>query len=188
VITADPIGLVDAGRLALPIDQLTPQERREFELELALSIENPQLIWLSQPPRLATPAAQDEVLGRLRKRAADGAIVVVGVSTEREAGLWGDLRHPTRTAPARESERTIQLVVERPREVAAELQRDAAVLGTELDPARPNVLLVHGSDDLALRRACGLAVVSRRCELFEMVSVPGRTKPEPSFLARAGTP
>ena len=170
VVTAEPLGLVDPARLALPLAQLTSQERSDFELELALSIEKAPLVWLSRPPWPA-PA---EVLERLRQRAADGAAVVVVVSTDREASVWGDQRHPPGQPDQGDRLRTIQIVVERPREVAAELQREAAVLGTELDPQRPNVLLVFGTDDLALRHACGTAVVARRCELSEMVSLPGR--------------
>jgi hypothetical protein len=170
VVTADPLGLVDPARLALPLAQLTSQERSDFELELALGVEKAPLVWLSRPPW----PARGQVLERLRERASDGAAVVVVVGADREASLWGDQRHPPGQPDSEDRGRTIQLVVERPREVAAELQREAAVLGTELDPERPNVLLVFGTDELALRRACGTAVVARRCELSEMVSLPGR--------------
>jgi len=173
-VTAEPLGLLAAERLTVPVGQLSLAERRAFELELALGSENAQVIWLSQPPRPAGQAAQDAVLSRLRQRAESGAVVVVTASTAREAAFWGDEQHPAAEGPALDG-RTIVLVVERPREIAAELQRESVVLATELDADRPNVLLVHGRDDLALRRACGAAVVARRCELFEMVSLPGRT-------------
>lgn len=173
-VSAEPLGLLDAERLASPLDRLSPTELRDLELELSLDIENAHVVWLSQPPQEGPQSAYDAVLGRLRKRAADGAVVVVTVATEREAVLWGDERHP-RLEPRSEAEGcTILLVVERPREIAAELQRDVVVLGTELDVRRQNALLVHGVDDLALRRACSAAVVARRCELFEMVSLPRR--------------
>ena len=176
VVTAEPLGLVDPARLALPLAQLTAQERSDFELELALSVEKAPLVWLSRPPWPARDTARAEVLERLRRRAADGAAVVVVVSTDREASVWGDQRHPPGQPDPGDRLRTIQVVVDRPREVAAELQRDAAVLGTELDPERPNVLLVFGTDELALRHACGTAVVARQCELSEMVSLPGRRR------------
>jgi ABC-type transport system involved in cytochrome c biogenesis ATPase subunit len=176
-VPAEPLGLLDTARLALPIGQLSLQERRDFELELALDIDNAHAIWLSQPPRPSLQSARDAVLGRLRQRAAGGAIVVVTVATEGEAALWGDECHPRPQSPSAEQGHTILLVVERPREIAAELQRSPVVLGTELDAARPNVLLVHGTDDLGLRRACSLAVVARRCELFEMVGLPHRPTP-----------
>jgi hypothetical protein len=170
-VSAEPLGLLEAARLEVPVRTLALTERRDFELELALDSENAQVIWLCQPPRPRGQAAQEAVLARLRRRAADGAVVVVTASSEREAAFWGDEQHAAEERSAAEGY-TILLVVERPREIAAALQLEAVVLATELDAERPNVLLVHGSDDLALRRACGTAVVARRCELFEMVSLP----------------
>jgi len=165
------LGLLSPERLELPWHELSLAERRAFELELALSLENPHAVWLSQAPRLA-PEALDRVLLRLRQRAADGAVVVVTVSAEREAALFGDNVHLPRLVRRDAPGVTVQLVVERPREVAAELQGDAAVLSTQLDPSRPTVLLVRGTDQLALCRACSRAALARRCELSEMVLLP----------------
>lgn len=170
-VTVEPVGLLPPERLAVPLDQLSLQEIADFELELALCIESPPLVWLHEPPRLGAQVSL--VLERLRQRALGGAVVVVTASTAREASVWADRVHrlaPTRPeAPAI----TLQLVVERPREIAAELQSEAAVTRTTLDPTRPKLVLVSGSDELELQKACARAVVARRCELWEMVSLRG---------------
>lgn len=173
---SEPMGLVSLARFDAPLEQLSASELAHFELDLALCLEKPHLLWLFETPNFQDQATFDRVLDRLRQRAHEGAIVVSTVRTGREARIWGDELHNHR-AGARESTAVtnLQLVVERPREIAAELQADPAVHTTSLDPTRPTLLFVSGTDDAALRRACVRAVVARRSELSEMVSVPPRS-------------
>lgn len=170
--SSSPLGLLPADRFETAVGLLSDLELRLLELELALGLERPEVVWLHQAPELERPDAFELVLGRLRQCADQGAVVVVTVRTRREAEIWGDQQHAWER-PAAGAALTVQLVVERPREVAAELQADAAVVRTALDPERPGLLLVTGTDDLAVRKACARAVVARRCELREMVSLPG---------------
>ena len=174
--TTEPMGLLPLGRFDAPLGQLSALERSHLELDLALGLEKPHVVWLCEIPRFQEAAMLDRVLDRLRQRAQEGAIVVATVRTRREARIWGDELHSPRSL-ARDSTAStnLQLIVERPREIAAELQADPAVLSTTLDPTRPRLLFVSGADDRALRRACVRAVVARRCELSEMVSVPPRS-------------
>lgn len=168
----EPMGLLTDGRFDQPLARLGVAELHALELELALCLQRPRLIWLAEPPRLENPAAFDRVVACLHQRASDGALVVMTTTTRREAELWGDEQHVWAFASAPRSLVTVQLVVERPREIAAELQADAAVLRTALDPSRPNWLLVSGHDDRGVRAACTRAVIARRCEFWEMVKVP----------------
>jgi ABC-type transport system involved in cytochrome c biogenesis ATPase subunit len=172
-VMSEPMGLLSLERFDVPLEQLSASELTHFELDLALCLEKPHLLWLFESPHLRDQATFDRVLDRLRQRADEGAIVVSTVRTRREAQVWGDELHSHRAgAPESAAVTNLQLIVERPREIAAELQADPAVHTTSLDPTRPTLLFVSGTDDGALRRACVRAVVARRCELSEMVSVP----------------
>lgn len=171
---SEPLGVLAEARLDAPLGELSPAELAQFELELALGVDKPELVWLCEVPPLGE-AGTERVLARLRQRADEGAIVVSTVRTAREARLLGDEQHLRAPRASRPEETThLQLVVERPREIAVELQADPAIHSTSLDPARPNLLFVSGTDDVAVRRACARAVVARQCELTEMVSVPPR--------------
>jgi hypothetical protein len=182
--------LFEEKELDRPISELSTLERRLLQAEVAFAIKKPLALLLENPLWGLSAIQTDWLLSRLSKAQSEEVVVlVVGNSLEQIHPLSEEVLGQTPRAGQRAL--TLQLRVERPREIAARAQALDCVRQTRLDPRRPDLLEVTGTDGPELPAALSRIVVACDCALFEMTALegPGRRRPSadsPDTLPQQG--
>ncbi len=180
----DLVGLLTSEELEAPAGRLSFHARRLVALEVALMLRAPSALVLCEPLRDLHPEHAQRVLATIRGFEAERTCTLIlapqRALIERLTShvLFSD-------APTAPKEKALFLRVERPRDVAVQVQAHACVWGTYLDPERPGVLIVSGPDEQQLAEACVEVIVRVRCNLTEMT--PLKTRPEIEQCTKALT-